>query len=230
MGIDIQGFKHLLYCKQYGSFKDTLTIGRQELHIDPAIIKNYCPEYTYKKYCEHLLIYFFGSTFVDSIDNSNYENASIIFDMNNKINTKIINKKYDTIIDYGTLEHIYHINNALYNISALCKTNGQIIHILPSNGFNGHGFWQMSPELFFSLYSEVNGYTNTELFIMDTVDLSKIDKLSPPKPGQRLMIQSSNPIYIAVKTNLYRDSFNHDNIQQSDYNYIWNLHKSHKRK
>lgn len=27
MGIDIQGFKHLLYCKQYGSFKDTLTNG-----------------------------------------------------------------------------------------------------------------------------------------------------------------------------------------------------------
>ena len=47
--------------------------------------------------------------------------------------------------------------------SDLCKNGGTIIHSLPSNNNCGHGFWQFSPELFFSLYNEKNGFKNNEM-------------------------------------------------------------------
>src|SRR6516162_6511281 len=34
----------------------------------------------------------------------------------------------------------------------------------------GHGFWQFSPELFFSLYSEKNGYSDTRIFLVSLDD------------------------------------------------------------
>ena len=219
MGIDTPALKHFLHCKQYGPFNKTLTLGRQQIltndiQIILKTIKNY------GAYCEELLKDCFGSTDVDSLDNSNYEEATIIFDLNKKLKDEII-EKYDTIIDCGTLEHIYHINNALYNVSKLCNNGGQIIHVLPANNFCGHGFWQLSPELFFSLYSGKNGYKNTEVFIIDTRNSYEMQKLEPPTDGNRIMIDSTTPIYVAVRTVLVSKKFSHSDVQQSDYVYLW---------
>lgn len=222
MGLDLPALKHLEHCKKYGLFGETLTLGRQQVLIHSNLI---CNELNitgeYFGYCESLLIDYFGSTSVESVDNSNYENATFLWDMNKIIDSKTITKKYDTIIDFGTLEHVYHINNALYNVSKFCKPKGQIIHVLPSNQFCGHGFWQMSPELFFSLYSEKNGYEQTEIFMFDTIDTKSIIKLEPPSDGKRILINSNNPLYVAVRTVLSDNSFSHDDVQQSDYLYLW---------
>jgi hypothetical protein len=103
----------------------------------------------------------------------------------------------------------------------LCKVGGQIIHILPANNFCGHGFWQISPELFFSLYSEKNGYEQTEIFIMDTINTNDIKKLNAPVDGNRILIDGQNPIYVAVRTVLSKENFSHLHVQQSDYVYLW---------
>lgn len=211
MGIDVQGFNYLNYCKQYGNFNDTITIGRQEIHT-------YIEKYS--GFCEKLMVEYFGSTFVDSIDNSDYEGASIIWDFNKSITDEKLISKYDTVIDLGTLEHIYNINTALHNVSKLCKIGGQIIHVLPANNFCGHGFWQISPELFFSLYSEKNGYVDTEVFILDIDNLSNIQKLNKPTNGQRLTVETQNRIYVATRTVL-KDDFLHDDVNQSDYIPLW---------
>lgn len=221
MGIDVQGLKHLIYCKKYGNFNKTITLGRQKIHIPSQVINNFLSiDKNYSGYCEDLLLNEFGSTSVKSIDNSDYENASIMWDMN-KIIEDTMDKKYDTIIDYGTLEHIYHINNALYNVSKLCEVGGQIIHILPSNNYCGHGFWQMSPELFFSLYSPKNGYDQTEVFVMDSLNHNKVEKISPPVNGKRVLINWANPVYVAVRTVLSDKNFSHTNVYQSDYVHLW---------
>lgn len=222
MGMDLPALKHLKHCKQYGSFGETLTLGRQEIHISPDVICSYLNVNSkYFGYCESLLIDCFGSTSVESVDNSDYENATLLWDMNKIIDSKIITKQYDTVIDFGTLEHVYHINNALYNVSKLCKPKGQIIHVLPSNQFCGHGFWQMSPELFFSLYSKENGYEQTEIFMLDTVDIESVVKLEPPSNGKRILFGGINPVYVAVRTVLSDKNFSHDDVQQSDYLYLW---------
>lgn len=218
MGLDNSVLAHLKYCKQYGDFKDTITLGRQKIHTNT---QSFCNGKSYDGYCEDLLITEFGSTFVDSMDASNYEESTIIHDLNKKITSKKLVEKYDTVLDFGTLEHVYHINNAFYNVSRLCKPGGQIIHVLPSNQFCGHGFWQMSPELFFSLYTEKNGYMNTEVFAFNVSNHSEFHKLSPPSNGKRLLITSNNQLYSAVRTVRCNVEFFHDNVQQSDYSYLW---------
>jgi len=65
------------------------------------------------------------------------------------------------------MEHVFNASQGLKNVTRLCAPGGQIIHSLPANNFCNHGFWQFSPELFFSLYSDKNGYSETEIFLAD---------------------------------------------------------------
>jgi SAM-dependent methyltransferase len=175
--------------------------------------------YQQSEYCEELLQTYFGASHVDSLDNSKYEGASVIFDMNSPL--PVSARKYDTIFDGGSLEHIFNVPQALANVSRLCNPGGQILHVLPSNNFCGHGFWQFSPELFFSLYSKENGYSETEIFIARPLQLRKWLKVIQPANGQRVNICSSDPLYVLVRTVLGNAQYSHRDIQQSDYLFEW---------
>lgn len=230
MGIDIQALKLLrLSYDRHGPFKETLTIGRQGNHSPKWAIenilnaKNYKPDenpnyMNVKEFSEDLFTNYLGSSSVDSMDASSYEGATIIHDLNLPVNT---NKTFDTIFDGGSLEHIYNLPQAFENLSTLCKVGGQILHMLPANNQCGHGFWQMSPELFFSLYSEKNGYKDTEVFLGDTTNPQWTYKILPPEKGGRHDIQHPNPLYVMVRTVRAAETFNHKNIQQSDYVVEW---------
>ena len=114
---------------------------------------------------------------------------------------------------------------ALKNCSLLLKPGGQIIHILPTNNFCGHGFYQFSPELFFSLYSHKNGYDETEVFLAETNNLNNWYKVKKPQNGERVNILNFNSTYILVRSILKKSIFDHSNIQQSDYEYVWSKNK-----
>ena len=116
------------------------------------------------------------------MDFSNYEGATILHDLNVKLKDGEMSK-YDTVLDLGTLEHVYNISNALFNLSKLCKVGGQILHVLPANQMCGHGFWQISPELFFSLYSERNGYGQTRVYTAD-VPTGQLHKTENQRQGK----------------------------------------------
>lgn len=221
MGLDIQNIRLLNHCHQYGEFKDTLTIGRQAICVNEDQLKYLLEDNSLTKiqcgetYCEDILISNYGSTKVDSIDYSDYEKCTIIHDMNIPISKDF--EKYDTIFDGGSLEHIFNINQALKNVSSLCKPGGQIIHSLPANNQCGHGFWQFSPELFLSLYSEKNGYLDTEVYIASVHNHDDIIKIEPHKTNGRIEINMEGPSYVWVRTILSKNDFDHNNIQQIDY-------------
>ena len=223
MGIDLHGLNFLRYAKKRRLFGDTMTIGRQGLHVSEPIVKKLVgtkPSYKNLAYCEELLTEYFGATVVESMDNSDYEKATHIHDMNEPL-PKSLYGKYDTVIDAGSLEHVYNAPQALKNCSHLCKLDGQILHVLPANNFCGHGFWQFSPELFFSLYSEKNGYSETEVFLADLSNTTKWYQVREPKGGERVIVTSSEELYVLVRTVLTRTDFSHSDVQQSDYVYVW---------
>ena len=157
---------------------------------------------------------------MESLDNSSYENADHIHDMNSPIPEELCGK-FDTIIDGGCLEHIFNVAQAFDNCSRLCRPGGQIIHILPANNFCGHGFWQFSPELFFSLYSEENGYRDTEVYLADLADRDAWYRVHAPTDGERVNVLSSRELYVMVRTVLAGEQFSHRQVQQSDYVYTW---------
>lgn len=223
MGIDAHGLHCLEYAKQFGAFGRTATLGRQNVYLKASLLeRKFGNGLDWKKqvYCEGLLETFFGATKVDSIDRSNYEGASVIFDMNEPLTPGF--PEYDTVIDCGTSEHVFNISQALNNIIALARPGGQILHVSPANNFCGHGFWQFSPELFFSLYSEQNGFRDTEVFIASRKKTSVWYKVKKPKAGQRVPLGSHDKIYVICRTVVAEK---HDasarDVQQSDYVAAW---------
>jgi len=225
MGFEINSLNFLSYIKRVSgrtSFNSVATMGRQSVK---ALPKSYWKSLSMDagEYCEDLLIQKFGSIKVDSFDNSNYEDATFVVDMNRPIPEKIINicGTYDLIIDFGTLEHIFNVPQALWNMSTLCKTGGQIVHVLPANGWVGHGFYQFSPELFYSVYSEKNGYSGTEVFLANCDDDRYMYLVKKPINGSRSCAEGDGEAYVLVRTTKQNDEFTHDNIQQSDWVHRW---------
>ena len=228
MGIGIQELQFLVKASKKQSFGKTLTIGRQGIHFFPHQGNHFLKVNDYVKtdWCEELFVKYFGSISVDSMDISKYEDATIIHDLNKPWEKEC--QHYDTIFDGGSLEHVYNVPEAFKTLSKLCKIGGTILHSLPLNNNCGHGFYQFSPELFFSLYSEKNGYKDTIVYIGSTENHNDTFKIKPPSNGGRLDIQNFlynrnliRPMYALVKTTLARENFTHENIQQSDYAYIW---------
>jgi hypothetical protein len=222
MAIDIHVLNFLRYASKKKGLGRVATIGRQALMIPPSRLANMMrirEKTGFGPYCEEFLTKHFDAKVVDSYDNSNYEGATHVVDMNKPV---MEGEKYDTIIDCGCLEHIYNVPQALKNISLLCASGGQIIHVLPANNFCGHGFWQISPELFFSLYSKANGYTETEVFLADLRNQGEWFEVKQPKNGERAEVTSKSPLYVMCRT-VKTSDFSHENIQQSDYVHLWGL-------
>jgi hypothetical protein len=103
MGIDIHGLNFLKFASRKQAFGRVATIGRQEIHVSIGKLKSALnlTEYTkYGPYCEELLIGHFAATVVESFDNSDYEQATYIADMNKPLT---LQNRYDIVIDVGSL-------------------------------------------------------------------------------------------------------------------------------
>jgi hypothetical protein len=220
MGIDAHALNFLTLARTKQAFGRVATIGRQGLYLSSYKLMELLRlerEPAYGPFCENLLISHFGASAVESFDNSNFEGATHTVDMNKPL---VQVGQYDTVLDGGCTEHIYNAPQALHNISKMCADRGQILHILPANNFCGHGFWQFSPELFFSLYSTRNGYSETEVYLADLANEDVWYQVKQPKDGRRAIATSSTPVYALVRTKR-SGPFSHENIQQSDYVYGW---------
>lgn len=91
-------------------------------------------------------------------DASSYEGANIIFDLNNGDGPPAPHAgRFDCVIDGGTMEHVFHVPNALKNIFEFAKVGGRIVHMSPTSNYADHGFYSFSPTLFYDYYSE-NGF------------------------------------------------------------------------
>ncbi len=197
------------------------TIGRQELGLTKEEVRRLIdvgPDYEDAKYCDSLLLEHFGATCVDSWDYSDYEGANHIADMNKPLGENF--PRYDTVVDSGSLEHVYNTPQALLNVSELCCEGGQILHLVPANNYCGHGFWQFSPELFFSLYSEANGYSETRVFLASGYRTDVWYEVTRPEHGQRANVISFTPTLVLCRT-VKAHKHSHDRVQQSDYVHVW---------
>jgi len=172
-------------------------------------------------YCEPLLKIAFGASVVQSIDASNYENADIIHDMNAPIE---VAEPYTVVIDFGTLEHVFNVPVAFDNIAKLAARDAFILHMLPSNNFVGHGFYQFSPELFFQIYSPERGYSGTRVFAAPggTPDIW-YEVRAPRELHRRVDITSRDQVHVMVITQKVGDPvpLTQTPVQQSDYVETW---------
>ena len=220
MGIDVHALNFLRYVSRKEPLGRVATIGRQLLMISPgqlAELMGWLMVTDFGMFSEELLKRHFGATTVDSYDYSDYEGATFTADLNRPLR---VTQEYDTVIDCGSLEHIYNVPQALANISSLCSKGGKILHVSPGNNFCGHGFWQFSPELFFSLYSQPNGYNETQVFLADLTSPCDWFEVKQPANGRRAEVVSKAPLYVMCQTRKISD-FCRVEAQQSDYVHEW---------
>jgi hypothetical protein len=222
LGIDAQGLNCLIYAKTFGDFGRTITMGRQCVHLHQNYISQKVGqsyEHKFADYCEPLLLNFFGATSVDSLDATTYERATMLHDLNLPLDK--VPPRFDTLIDFGTLEHIFNLPQALLNLWSFCAEGGQILHALPANNFCGHGFWQFSPELFLSMYRPENGFENTEVFLARTQKSDTWYRVSAPTNGKRVNIRTLGEVYVIVRTIMKKRPLSTFTVQQSDYVDLW---------
>ena len=220
MGIDLHTLAFLTRVAKENGFGDTLTLGRQEIHLPNYISRQLSLPLGQGLFAENLLVTKFGSHRVDSLDRSNYEGATIQHDLNFPV-PDALKARYDTLIDAGTVEHVFDVRVALQNCFDLVREGGQLLHILPANNYCGHGFFQFSPELFLSLYSKQNGFEDTQVYLARHSDNNSHFLVKHPERGQRINIYSSERIYMMIRAVKGKNVIFPSRIQQSDYEHLW---------
>jgi SAM-dependent methyltransferase len=95
-----------------------------------------------------------------TLDSDDYEHADIIHDLNQPIPHHF--GQFDLIVNQGTLEHVFDIRQALWNLSDLTRVGGQVVHMAPA-AFLNHGFYNFNALLFADFYRQ-SGWIEEELY------------------------------------------------------------------
>lgn len=216
-------------------FGRTGALGRQGLHVSSTRLQYNLNEFGLKQVdAEEILksgngywepfVKVMGGTTTDSLDISDYEGATVLLDMNAPIDARF-KGQYDTIIDSGTLEHIFNFPIAIKNCMELLAVNGRMIMITPTNNFLGHGFYQFSPELFYRVFNKENGFAiDKMLFFEDRYIAEWFSVKDPSDVAQRVELNNSLPAYlfIVARKTAQKEIFS-VTPNQSDYQEIsWN--------
>ncbi len=218
----------------------TATLGRLELFLNRAQLTRLLRptaatpqeiDGCLDRYAEPFLKRCAGATEVVSIDVSPYEGAGIIHDMNARL-PRDAEQQFDTVIDGGTLEHVFNFPVALANCMRLVRPGGRLIMFMPGNSLMGHGFYQFSPELLYRALSPAHGFEVRRLQAVKFKYVSvELDAVGPPLDVQdpaalhtRTVVASARPVTLHVCAQKVRHLDDPFAVapQQSDYVAAWN--------
>ncbi|HKP90877.1 MAG TPA: methyltransferase domain-containing protein [Thermoleophilaceae bacterium] len=114
-----------------------------------------------------------GAREVTALDASDYEGAEIVHDLNEPVPAEL-ERRFDLVLDGGSLEHVFDLPTALRSYMRMVRPGGRLIVATMANNHCGHGFYQLSPELFFRALSEPNGYRVERLHLAgEELDFSR---------------------------------------------------------
>lgn len=236
MGLDINGTRFLFYAKTMGvDFSHTAMIGRQHLNLQRNELRAAFEAFRHSAseeflenifvktdgYAEPFLNYL-GAKDGHSFDNSAYEGATHLHDMNEPL-AKEFSEQYSTVLDGGSLEHVFNFPVAIKNCMEMVKVGGHFLAITPANNFMGHGFYQFSPELFYSVFTNENGFELINMIAFeDKPNTRWYTVKSPRQVKARVSLINNFPFYLLIiakrtaKSRIFATT-----PQQSDYLSIW---------
>jgi hypothetical protein len=244
MALDFNSIKFLLWAKNLGvSFERTLTLGHQGFNCPSAKFKRTLKDFGISATQEEInhcfshapmtalyadgFFRFLGAKETASVDRSDFEGATLLHDFNERF-PENVRGHFDLVVDGGTLEHIFNYPAALRNCLELPRVGGHFVTITPASGQMGHGFYQFSPELFFRVFSEENGFTICKIILFD---ISKTEAVfyevkDPSITRQRSELFTSRPLQMAVLAQKTAEiPVFAKPPQQSDYVTVWESHK-----
>jgi len=240
MGLSINGVRFIFYARTLGvDFSRTAMIGRQGLHLSRRDLKDTFKAFRYAVddelidhiftqrdgFAEQLLMQL-GAREVHSFDISSYQGATHIWDMNKEIPSDF-KEQYTTVLDGGSLEHIFNFPVALRNCMEMLEVGGHYLSVTPANNFMGHGFYQFSPEIYFRIFAPENGFQLINMIAFEDRPGTRWYSVKDPKEVmRRVELVNCRPVNLLVvakrtmKTGIFETPF-----QQSDYLALWNRYQ-----
>jgi hypothetical protein len=205
MGVDIHVLRLLCESRKRGvAFSSTMMIGRQNyagdlnesdlcsaLGITPAEASSWLVQ----RYIEPLLKHL-GANWVESLDASGYEKATTVHDLNEPIPERLKNC-FSCVFDGGTVEHVFNFPQALKNCMGMVAVGGHFLEVTTANNFMGHGFYQLSPELYYRALSPENGFVVEDMLLCETDRGAPWYRVQDPATFGRLVeLVNHRPTYI----------------------------------
>lgn len=229
MGIKTSSARLLAYLKRQGesNLRSVCMLGRQELCLTERQIKSFCRDYgdvlngsfEKEKYCEGFLSSL-GAKEIHSLDASDFEGADIICDLNKPI-PKEYKNRFTCIIDGGTTEHIFSFNRAMENVIDMLEVGGYYIGMIPSNNWNGHGLYQLSPMLYMQLFCEGNGMELKHIYLCNAFRSRKIREIRKRDITNRTELNGFAPTELYIVARKLKDRNGELVLQQGDYEQKW---------
>lgn len=231
MGFLTASCQLLLHARQQRGvdFSRTLTLGRQELHMKVGALRELAMAHGIgteeqlrrldgsKGYAEPFLE-LLGAQRIESIDASDYEQATIIHDLNEPVPASL-HGRFTCIVDGGTVEHVFHFPNAIKSCMDMLEIGGHYIGITPANNHMGHGFYQFSPELYYRLFAEENGFEVRTMLVKSASDWYEV--ADPKALRERTELVNAAPVTLFIIARKAKDAGAFHTPQQSDYVTVW---------
>ncbi len=216
MAVEHNVVKMLLWAKNLGvSFEKTLTLGHQGFECSPSRFRRALRDFGFSNTqkeigrCFHRppmgqlfvdeFFHLLGAKEITTVDRSDFEGANLLHDLNERF-PESQRGQYNFVFDGGTLEHIFNYPAALRNCLELIRPGGYFLTITPASNLMGHGFYQFSPELFFRVFSESNGFALSKIVLYNSskTDATFYQVNDPAAAKGRNNLISSQPMYLAV--------------------------------
>ena len=218
-----------------------VTLGRQKTYLHPSDVRKlrgmvsdevslrWLSTYVWGDFADGFFKHVLKFDAADSIDFSEYESATLIHDLGERLPTEL-HGQFDLVIDGGTLEHVFNFPVAIENVMKLAKLDGYIYINTPCNNLCGHGFYQFSPELMYRIFSIGNGF-EVEFVRVAVADYLSVELTTnhavfhvedPDKVRARVHIMNSKPTMMMVLARCVavRPLFE-QKVLQSDYVATW---------
>lgn len=245
MAVDFNGVKLLLWAKNLGvSFEKTLTLGHQGLCCAPGQFRKAVADFGFAVdedaiqrcfqrapmgplYADELFR-FLGAKEIVSLDYSDFEGATLLHDLNKPFPPEH-QKRYSFVFDGGTLEHVFNFPSALKHCLESVGAGGHFLSIAPGNNQLGHGFYQISPELFFRVFSAENGFSLRKIVLYDSrkTDAPFVQVNDPAITRRRTELVSAQPMFLAgLAQRIALTPVLAKPPQQSDYVAGWNAYSA----
>jgi SAM-dependent methyltransferase len=223
VGIDVNTAQFLFSEQRRGvTFGRTLTLGHQQAYIERPLYQELVAGAGGRVVDAHYaddLFRALGANTLDIMDASEYENANVIHDLNAPVDNSL-KEKYDCVFDGGTLEHVFNYPVALRSCMEMVKVGGHLVLVTPMNNFAGHGFFQFSPELFYSALSPENGFLVERMMFPMSEQWYSVQ--NPAIARKRIELIGNDPLLLYISAKRVSDAQVFKRWpQQSDYAAVW---------
>jgi len=238
MGLDINAVQFLVAAQKRGvRLGRVIMLGRQSLHVFPGtmvsvLARNSVPPGKFTSagpecaFAEPLFEAL-GATSIETLDNSDFEGARFVHDLNQPLPADW-KEKFDAVFDGGTLEHVFNFPVALRNSMELLREGGRLFIQTCANNLCGHGFYQFTPELFYRALSPENGFEVERMIIHRIGPYGGWYEVADPKViRSRVELITFTPMHLLVQARRIscRPIFE-QMPQQSDYAAMWQDQKT----